>query len=343
MNIRILNPLEVPYWNEQIAELPGANIFHTTNWARVLMETYKYTPRYFCTVSNNRMTNLIPFMEINSLVTGKRGVSLPFSDWIDPLVAEPASFETMFETIKKYASDNHWKSIVFHGGDGVFQPDNAYTSYVSSFIKLDGSARDVFAGFKSTTRRNIRKAQRCGVTTRQGTTQKDIEAFYRLNCMTRQRHGLPPQPMHFFDKINQHILSAGLGFVLTAEVKGTAVASAVFFHFNNLVIYKYAASDMAFQHLRINNLIIWHAIEKCQKAGFRRVNLGRTEMQHKGLLQFKRGWGAVEKDLHYFKYSPIENRFLQHAEKLKSSYRFFKQMPIPLLKLSGRILYKHVG
>jgi len=134
-----------------------------------------------------------------------------------------------------------------------------------------------------------------------------------------------------------------MGFVLTATFKDIVVASAMFFHFNNLVIYKYAASDMAYQNLRANNLIIWHAIKQCRAAGFKRIYLGRTETKHSGLLQFKRGWRAVEKDLHYYDYNPKENRFVQNNGELKSSYAVFKRMPIPLLKLSSRILYKHVG
>jgi len=31
--------------------------------------------------------------------------------------------------------------------------------------------------------------------------------YYRLHCLTRKRHGLPPQPTGFFQKIQEHIIA----------------------------------------------------------------------------------------------------------------------------------------
>ena len=36
--------------------------------------------------------------------------------------------------------------------------------------------------------------------------------------------------------------------------------------------------------------------------GIKTFNFGRTELKHKGLLQFKRGWGVKEEILNYYKY-----------------------------------------
>lgn len=343
MTIKIINPLEVPNWNEQVAELPGATIFHTANWARVLVETYNYTPRYFCTFSNNQLTSLIPMMEINSFVTGKRGVSLPFSDRVDPLVADQATFETMFERLKKYAGENHWQSIGFHGGDGFFQPDQAYTSYVNSFIELDGSAQELFAGFKSSTRRNIRKAQRSGVTTRIGKTQDDIEAFYRLNCLSRKDHGLPPQPLSFFKQIQLQVIAGGNGFVCLTHYKSKPIAGVVFLTHKNNAIFKYGASDKRFLHLRPNNLSMWRAIETCVQERFTLLDLGRSDVHHYGLLRFKRSWSASEKPIRYYRYDVRQQRFSNQKTSIVSSYGLFKYLPLPLLKIIGRVVYRHVG
>ena len=343
MIIKIINPIDYPNWNEQVAELPGATIFHTANWARVLMVTYNYTPRYFCSFSNKRLAGLIPMMEVNSFVTGKRGVSLPFSDRVDPLVPDQPTFEDMFERLKKYAGENHWQSIGFHGGDGRFHPDQAYTSYVNSFIELDGSARDLFAGFKSSTRRNVRKAQRSGVTARIGTTPDDIEAFYRLNCLSRKDHGLPPQPLSFFKRIQTDVIARGQGFVCLALYGGESVAGVVFFHFGKHAIYKYGASEKRFLHLRPNNISMWQAIEACVRERFSMLDLGRSDEHHYGLLRFKRSWNASEKPIHYYRYDVRQQRFRTQTPGLRSSYNLFKYLPLPLLKVIGRVVYRHVG
>ena len=341
LDIKILNPLDYDDWNEQIAELPGSTIFHTSNWAAVLCESYGYQPRYFTALKENRIVGCIPMMHVDSLITGRRGVSLPFTDECHPL-GSPECVETLLKIAKSHALETGWKRIQLRGNFHTIRsvPSSTFKSHV---IDLNQSKDQLLRKLRKSTRRNIEKANRNKVGIHDSSNARAVKTFCLLNCMTRRRHGLPPQPKRFFDRIEKHILLPGMGFVLTAEVDGGAVASAVFFHFKQLVVYKYSASDMAYQNLRPNNLLIWHAIEKCRAAGFSQIHLGRTEVHHRGLLQFKRGWGAIEKDLHYYDYSPKDRRYYQNNGTLRSSYTLFKKMPMSLLKLSGRILYRHVG
>jgi hypothetical protein len=60
-------------------------------------------------------------------------------------------------------------------------------------------------------------------------------------------------------------------------------------------------------------------------------------------LQFKDGWGATKSGLCYYKYDLRKDRFLSNDSGPKSSYRVFKMMPAPLLRLTGNLLYRHVG
>ena len=87
------NPLQIKNWNDKISDSSRASIFHTQNWAAVLAETFGYEPLYFFTEDRGQMQALFPLMEVNSRLTGKRGVSLPFTDMCDPLL--PASVMPM--------------------------------------------------------------------------------------------------------------------------------------------------------------------------------------------------------------------------------------------------------
>ena len=170
-----------------------------------------------------------------------------------------------------------------------------------------------------------------------------IDAFWKLNCLTRKNHGLPPQPIQFFKNIFKHVIAQGKGFVALALHRAKNVAGAVYFHWNKKAIYKYGASDRRYLDLRPNNLIMWEAIKRCAEAGYRSFDFGRTEMENTGLMQFKRGWGADERELYYFKYDLRKNRYVAAATGTKSSYAFFKHLPLPVLRLTGNLLYRHVG
>jgi hypothetical protein len=54
----------------------------------VLVDSYGFTPHYFLDFEGGMIAVALPVMEIKNFGAGKRGVSLPFSDFCDPLVSE---------------------------------------------------------------------------------------------------------------------------------------------------------------------------------------------------------------------------------------------------------------
>ncbi len=172
-----------------------------------------------------------------------------------------------------------------------------------------------------------------------------MEAFCRLNMMTRKDHGLPPQPRHFFQHVQERIISKDtLGFIVLGFYRGAAIAANVYFHFGDQVIYKYGASDKTYQHLRANNLVMWEAIKWACDKGYKAFSFGRTEPENQGLRQFKAGWGAQETLIKYYRYDLQKEAFVKAREIVNPYYKtLFSKLPIPALNMLGRILYRHMG
>ena len=77
------------------------------------------------------------------------------------------------------------------------------------------------------------------------------------------------------------------------------VAGAIFLNLGTRAIYKYGASDLRYQALRGNNLVIWEAIKFFGEHGYRTLDFGRTDLPAEGLRRFKCGWGATERSIEY--------------------------------------------
>jgi len=175
-------------------------------------------------------------------------------------------------------------------------------------------------------------------------TAEAMDDFYHLNCITRRRHGLPPQPLIFFQKVFEHIISAGLGQIALANYCGTTVAAAVFFHFDGEALYKYGASDLQHQSLRANNLVMWEGIKWYAENGFHSFCFGKTEPENSGLRQFKNGWGTEESEINYYKFDLKTDRVIQNGNHLHGFHnRIFQNMPVPVSRMVGRLLYRHMG
>lgn len=343
MNIQIINPIEYPNWDDLLLTNDQTTFFHTSAWASVLSEAYNYKPLYFTIVEDGQISVLIPIMEINSFLTGKRGVSLPFTDECCPIAKNNEKFQHLTKFIFEYGEKAGWKNIELRGNHNALTNLPAYKSYYTHVLDLDESENRIFSSFKSNVKRNIKRALKEGLQVNLSNTWESMMTFCRLNCMTRKKHGLPPQPLSFFKKIFEHIILPQNGLIVQALIQMKPIAGAVYYHFGNHAVYKYGASDRKYLNLRPNNLVMWEAIKYYINNQFQNLSFGRTEPDNHGLLHFKRGWGTREETLNYYKYDLKQDCFVSKESKLRTSYNIFKHMPSPLLRLTGNILYRHVG
>lgn len=344
MKLDIINPIDYPSWDEMVLAHPGRSFFHSSAWARVLHESYGYKPLYFTVFRDRAISTMVPIMEVKSAITGKRGVSLPFSDLCEPVVSEPDSFKKVFEHLVGFGRGSGWKFVEIRYGESLFAGAPHSSCYSRHVVDLSKGAQTVFSRLRDSTRRNIRKAEREGVKAAIHTSLDAVREFYRLNCLTRRDHGLPPQPYSFFKNLHEYVVSRGFGFVVLASYRGGNIAGAFYLHFGEKAYYKYGVSDRRYQHLRANNLVMWEAMKWYLGKGYKTLCLGRTEPENQGLVRFKAGWGAQETALRYFRYDLTKGAFVKSALKLTGPHNsIFGRMPVPLLKPIGSVLYRHVG
>jgi len=283
-------------------------------------------------------------MEVKSFLTGSRGVSLPFTDHCPPIAENQNAFNEIFNKVIRYGENANWKAINLKCCVNYLRSTTLpFEAFVIHDLDVSQDEDEIFSNFRDSTKRNIKKAIQNGVQVKIQNSLDSVKEYYRLNCITRKKHGLPPQPFYFFKKIHEYIISQNKGFVVLATHQEKVIAGAVFFQFAHQAIFKYGASNPKYLNLRPNNLVMWEAIRWYCRKGYKIFNFGRTEFEHKGLLQFKRGWGTEEEILNYYKYDFTRNGFVSKRAGLKSSYKVFKHMPAPLLRLTGNLLYRHVG
>jgi hypothetical protein len=341
--VQIVNPLSDPEWDRQVREYEQASIFHTSAWARVLCETYRYTPCYFRWRANRCLPTLVPLIEVDSRLTGVRGVSLPFTDYCRPLAESPLDRAGWFDHLVKFGAEKTWRYVELRGGRFMAGAPSSESYYVHT-VDLSTGPEEVKKRLKPGTRRAIRKAREAGVFVERSETLEGLRSFYALHCLTRKRHGLPPPPFSFFRSLHEEILAKGAGFVLHAKWEGRIIASALFLHMGQQALFKYGASLKKYQTLRGNNLILWEALRWYAENGFQHVSLGRTAMTNEGLRRFKSGWGAREETLEYFRYDLAKSLFVADRSPVPGwSSRLFRWAPVPVSRLVGGCAYRHVG
>ena len=344
-----VDPLTYPDWNECVLTSKHASVFHTANWLRVLHESYGHRPYYFASFRGGRLVDLLPFVEAKSWITGTRGVCLPFSDYCEPLIDETSAYSQILHSIIVAGRERRWKYFEIRGG-GAPQPGVLPSSdYYRHVLVLRKDEQELLSKIRNNYRAKIRKAEAGDLNVSICRSAGAMAEYYRLHCLTRKRQGLPPQPPQFFQKLQQHVIAPNLGFVILVSYQGINVAGAVFLCFGRGALYKFGASDIRYQQLHPNYLLFWKAIQWLCQQGYEQLSFGRTEVGHKGLIQFKDGWGSTKTPLNYYRYY-FESESFVKAHKLAKSHTHLRnsaafvaeRMPLPVLRLIGTVLYPHL-
>lgn len=345
MNRSPIDPTADPAWDSMLLGCPGATVFHTSAWARVLIDSYGFRPFYFAThAEGSGLKELLPVMEIRSRLTGVRGVSLPFSDSGHPFSTDAGGFSDLVSDALDFGRSRGWKYLELRGGGEYLSGLPCSVEYLEHVLRLDRPEDDIFRTFRTNMKRNIRKAANDGVSVEFSDSPESVAAYYRLHCITRKSHGLPPQPLSFFLKIREHLLAKGMGFVALARSGGDIVAGAVYLTFGEKMLYKFGASNNEGKRLRANNLVMWEAIRRGIQGGMKELSFGRTDKEQTGLLEYKRGFGTEEKPLRYYRHD-VRTGSLLPSSSLGSNRLsgVFRRMPIPVSRFMGTLLYRHTG
>ena len=344
MHFEVLNPLVLPDWNARLTPSTGESIFNTLEWARVLHDTYGYCPCYLASTDGGGSSVLLPLMEIDSWLTGRRGVSLPFSDFCAPVGLEKGNVAVVIQELVNLGRRRKWRYFEIRNDQSTSDEIPRSVRYLTHTLELMSRTQVMFDRLDSSVRTSIRKAVKAGVEVTFSESLDSVRDFYRLNCETRRRHGLPPQPFRFFKNVYEHVLMKGMGHVVTAWHGGRAIAGAVFLYAGRQVLFKYGASDARLQHLRASNLLMWEAVKRYGEEGYDRLSMGRTAKCHAGLRRFKLGWGASEGEMGYIKYDFQRDTFdTERPSSAESGYTLARRLPICVLQWGGAALYRHMA
>lgn len=283
-------------------------------------------------------------MIVKNVISIKRLVSLPFSDYCEPLIYKQDDFKPLIDFLISFCEKEKIQSFEIRGGKEYFKEEQSAYSYYEHILELGGKEEEVFKRFSEPTRRNIKKAIKEGIQTSIDFDLNSLGEFYRLNCVTRKKHGLPPQPYSFFIKIFNNLIKEKKAFIISAKHKNEIVASAIYFNFGEKAYYKYGASDERFQNFRPNNLVMWEAIKHFNERKFKSFHFGRTEFENEGLRRYKLGWGTTEKIINTYIYSTNKKAFIQKGTNTTGFHnKIFGKLPIPVLKSISGLIYRYIG
>lgn len=286
MNVEDVDILDASQYNRVLVRR-RTDLFHSPNWARVLCDAYGLRIRaaiddddcavLYCPVSNE---------------LGDRIVSLPFSDYCDPLVDDPAQGLALIKELEAKGLPLTVRCLRCDLSGKVVKKARWHG------IQLTDSRDKLWGRLSESKRRAIRKAQRHGVEVARLDDVAFLDTFHRMHvAMRKGKYRLLAQPKRFFESICRHFKADEGWHPLAAMHDGEVIAAMIFLRWQDTLYYKFGTSMPAALPMRPNDLLMWHAMQYACDLGCTMLDLGLSDDDQPGLIRFKRQFGARESEI----------------------------------------------
>ncbi|MBC8185133.1 GNAT family N-acetyltransferase [candidate division KSB1 bacterium] len=335
-------------WDEFVLNHPDGTIYHHSLWGKVVSKTYGYE-RCYLVLENEKIQKVegvIPLMFVSSFLTGKRVVSLPLTSYCNPLFPVK-ELDKIVQFINNQFNSLDYMEFKFldkieNNSTEIFE-QSFHTTHI---LDLDDDLDKLFKSFHgSSVRGKIKKAVKNNLNFRISEDEKDLKEFYKLEIKIRKKHGLPPQPYAFFKNMWDYLKPKGYMFLPLIEHKNNIIAAAIMLKFKDTFYYEYAASDTNFWNLGCNQKLIWETIKFAHQNGAKKYDFGRSSISNQSLIEFKERWATKAKQLNYYYFPKTKKTSTDNNNNTIHRLLTFtnKHIPLPLLRLEGKMLYHHFG
>jgi CelD/BcsL family acetyltransferase involved in cellulose biosynthesis len=346
-----IRPLADPRWDAFTGTHPRASAFHSRAWLTALRRTYGYEPEALTTSQPHAaLRDALVFCEVDSWLSGRRLVSLPFSDHCEPLIDPNADVGGLFSSLETQVVQ---RSLAYcelrpvHTLPAKTTRGCSTSSYVLHQLDLAPAVEVLFQNcHRDSIQRKIRRAGRERLLYDEGRSETLLDHFYDLLIETRRRHYMLPQPKAWFRNLAESFKEALK--IRVAYVNRRAVAAILTLRFQRTLVYKYGCSDSEYNRLGGVQFLLWRCIQEAKQDGLETLDLGRSDIDQPGLIRFKDRWGAHRLPLHYLR---LCNRSCCSGERGRFGSDLGRSMrkavvprcPKRLLGLVGAMLYRHAG
>lgn len=346
MAYEVTDPLTDSRWRALAEHHRHATIFHTPEWLSALHRTYGFQPQALVSVSPDGVPIAgLAYCSLRSWLTGARVVSLPFSDHCDPLAEDGEGQRRLVAALRERVLETKagWLEIrPSLAGDFSGPGLRKSASYCLHKLDLRPRLAQLYEGLHKTCfRGRIRHAQAHALQYAFGRSAALLDQFYAMMVLTRRHQALPPQPLAWFRNV-----IACLGEKATlhlVSVHGQPIAGIMTLTHRGVMTYKYGCSDRRYNHLGGTPLLFWRAIEQAKSLGLESLDLGRTDLENKGLILYKSRLGADALGIDYWvsgerRRGPAASPWLTAAGRSVIS-----KAPLRLLSWLGERLYRHLA
>lgn len=241
---------------------------------------------------------------------------IPFTTYFYAYSPRVNPFDIDFDKLKKSLEENDCVAIHFDVPNvttdspdaekaiKIFEGKCSLSSRVefakgNFFMDLTKSEEELMKGLHKKHRYGIKYALTKGVIIREGSTQADLDSFYKLYAETGVRAKFFARSKRYMELVWKTFREVNSAHLIIAEFDGEPLTAWMLLTYDNVLYYPYGGSTSEHRNLQSSSLVGWEAIKLGKKLECKLFDMwGASEdMSNKsdpyyGFSNFKQKYGA---------------------------------------------------
>ncbi len=282
---RVVRSLDEARWAAFVGQHPHGTVFHTPQMHRALSETSRHRPDVLAEVDGDgEIRALLTPVTIATLGGPLRSITGRVVAFAGPLAVDGSDGEAAVRRLLTTFRRTVPRSALFVEIRHIFDPGpnrgalavSGFTlePHLNFFVDLTAPTDVLWGRLTQSTRRNVAKARREGVTIIEATDEAQVAEGYAVLEDVYRRIQVPLPDRSLFEAAARRLGATGSYRMLLARAQGETIGVLTLLGGNGLITYWYTGTLREHAKLRAGDLLVWHAIEMGHDEGYRSMDFG---------------------------------------------------------------------
>ncbi|MEL7185045.1 MAG: FemAB family XrtA/PEP-CTERM system-associated protein [Pseudomonadota bacterium] len=283
-------------WDGFVAASDAAEPYHPYEWRSVFERVFGHNCIYLTARNEGGdVVGILPLVQLRSRLFGNFLVSVPCFNYCGALAQDAAVLQELVAAAWRTAEELGASHVEMRHSADVKLELPYRDDKVAMRLRLPESSDELWKGFSSKLRAQIRRPTKAGAICEQGGLEL-LDDFYAVFSRNMRDLGTPVFPKDLFRQMCESFPEQTRLFVV--RIDGQAAAAGVTYGFRDRLEIPSASSLREYNKVSVNMLLYWTVLQYAIDSGYRVFDFGRSTADA-GTYRFKKQWGAEPASLHW--------------------------------------------
>jgi FemAB-related protein (PEP-CTERM system-associated) len=328
-------------WDGYVARSSQASFYHRYAWRDVNARELDHRTFALGAVAGEQLVGLLPIVQVDTLLFGNLGCSMPFLNFGGPCADTPAIEAALLTEAAAIVAREQMAYLELRSSRHLGEQFPVSLNKVSLTVRLAPDPDTLWTGFRTAHRQDIRRAYKDGFTGRLGGGEL-LGAFYDVLAESWRDLGTPLYRRRYFESI---VEAFGDAIRIGLVYKGSDVAAAQMSAYHgDTAEGMWLGTRAKYRRQMAGYILYWELLKDACEHGLRTYHLGRSTSES-GAEAFKKKWNATVTQL-YWHYILGTRREMPGLNVSNPKYRraiaVWQKLPLTVTRLIGPSLARGI-